>query len=132
MTMIDPVIGWFEQAQLYERLTASRCQQIFDTTWLACYPRPSKIGFDNGGEFNAEFRKLTMNMGLKGKESLPWNLQSNAILKRILQVFADCLVLFKREDLDIDAEDEDPFEAYLEMASYAIRSAFHKTQGHSP
>ena len=38
MTMINPVTGWFKQAQLYETPTASRCIQIFDNTWLACYP----------------------------------------------------------------------------------------------
>ena len=55
MTMVDPVTGWFEQAKLYGRPTASRCQCIFDTTWLARYRRPREIGFDNGGEFKAEF-----------------------------------------------------------------------------
>ena len=70
MTMVDPVTGWFKQAQLYGTPTASRCIRIFDNTWLARYPRPREIGFDNGGEFKAEFRELTINMGLKAKESL--------------------------------------------------------------
>ena len=73
MTMVDPVTGWFEQAQLYGTPTAHRCQQIFDNTWLASYPRPREIGFDNGGEFKAEFKQLCANMGLKEKTSLPWN-----------------------------------------------------------
>ena len=30
--------SWNYQAQLYGTPTASCCQQIFDTTWLACYP----------------------------------------------------------------------------------------------
>ena len=42
MTMVDPVTGWFEQAQLYRTPTASRRQQIFDT-WHAYYPRPREI-----------------------------------------------------------------------------------------
>ena len=71
MTMVDPVTGWFEQAQLYGNPTAYRCQQIFDNTWLARYPRPREIGFDNGGEFKAEFKQLCANMGLKEKASLP-------------------------------------------------------------
>mmetsp|Transcript_53643 Transcript_53643/g.61010 ORF Transcript_53643/g.61010 Transcript_53643/m.61010 type:complete len:157 (-) Transcript_53643:66-536(-) len=130
--MIDPVTGWFEQAQLYGKPTASRCMRIFDTTWLACYPRPREIGFNNEGEFKAEFKELTMNIGLKAKESLTWNLQSNAILERIHQVLADCLVSFELEDVNNDSDDPDPFEEYLAMALYAIRSAFHKTHGHSP
>ena len=51
-----------------------------------------KNEFDNGGEFKVEFRELTMNIGLKTKESLAWNPQSNTILERIHQVLADCLV----------------------------------------
>ena len=48
ITMVDPVIGWFEQAQMYGKPIASRCMRILDTTWLACYPQPREIGFDNG------------------------------------------------------------------------------------
>ena len=133
MTMVDPVTGWFEQAQLYGTPTAYRCQQIFDNTWLARYPRPREIGFDNGGEFKAEFKQLCANMGLKEKTSLPWNPQSNSILERIHQVLGDCLTTFELEELDIDVdEEEDPFEEYLTMATYAIRCAYHKTHGYSP
>ena len=71
MTMIDPVTGWFEQQQLYGSPTAYRCQQIFDSVWLSRYPRPKEIGFDNGGEFKAEFAQLCRNMGIKPKTSLP-------------------------------------------------------------
>ena len=71
-------------------------------------------------------------MGLKEKTSLPWNPQSNSILERIHQVLGDCLTTFKLDELDIPEDEEDPFEEYLTMASYAIRCAFHKTHGHSP
>ena len=108
--MVDPVTGRFEQAQLYGTLTASHCQRIFDTAWLACYPRPRKIGFNNGGEFKAEFKELCVNMGLKEKTSLPWNPQSNAILKRIHQVLADCLTSFDLEDLDVNGEKKIPLK----------------------
>ena len=72
------------------------------------------------------------NMGLKDKTSLPWNPQSNSILERIHQVLADCLTTFELEELNINEDEEDPFEEYLTMASYAIRCAFHKTHGYSP
>ena len=72
-------------------------------------------------------------MGLKEKTSLPWNPQSKSILERIHQVLRDCLTTFKLEELDIDEDkDEDPFQEFLTMASYAIRCAFHKTHGYSP
>ena len=131
MTMVDPVTGWFEQAQLYRTPTAYRCQQIFDNTWLARYPRPREIGFDNGGEFKAEFKQLCANMGLKEKTSLPWNPQSNSILERIHQVLGDCLTTFKLKELNINEDEEDPFKEYLMMASYTIRCVFDKTHGYS-
>ena len=71
-------------------------------------------------------------MGLKEKISLPWNPQSNAILERIHQVLEDYLTTFELDNLDINKEEEGPFEKYLSMVSYAIRCAFHKTHGRSP
>ena len=56
--MSDPVTGWFEMEQLYGPPTAKRCQEMLDTVWLARYPRPKEIGFDNGGEFRGEFSQL--------------------------------------------------------------------------
>jgi hypothetical protein len=91
MTMVDPVTGWFELAPLYGAPTAFRAQQLLNNTWLARYPRPREIGFDNGGEFMAEFKDLCENMGLKKKPSAAWNPQSNVILEKIQQVLADCI-----------------------------------------
>ena len=132
MTMVDPVTGWFEQQQLYGTPTAYRCQEILDNVWLARYPRPREIGFDNGGEFKAEFRVLCNNMGMKAKTSLPWNPQSNAILERIHQVLQDALTSADLDNMDIEDDNEDPFDECLTKASYAIRSAFHATHGYSP
>ena len=66
-------------------------------------------------------------MGLKEKTSLPWNLQSKSILKRIHQVLAYCLTTFELEELNINEDAEDPLKEYLTIASYAIQCAFHKT-----
>ena len=135
MTMVDPVTGWFELEQLFDSPTAFRCQQILDTSWLARYPRPREIGFDNGGEFKGLFAQLCRNMGLKEKKSLPWNPQANAILERIHQVLQDCLTTFELDNVEIPEEGDeslDPFREYLSNAAYAIRCAFHATHGHSP
>jgi len=126
------VTGWFECCQLYGSPTAYRCQQILDSVWLARYPRPKEIGFDNGSEFKAEFTELCDNMGLKRCVSLPWTPTSNAILERIHQVLGDGLRVFDLENMNIDPDDEDPFDEYLSAVSYAIRGAYHQTHGHSP
>jgi hypothetical protein len=49
--MIDPATGWFEIAQATNKL-APLIQDLFHNSWLACYPRPQFIAFDNRGEFN--------------------------------------------------------------------------------
>ena len=65
LTMIDPVTGWFEIAALKDSPNAYEVQRLFDSYWLARYPRPREIGFDNGSEFKAEFKELCQNMGLQ-------------------------------------------------------------------
>ena len=65
MTMVDPLIDWFEQRQLYGPPNTYVYQQIPDSVWLSRYPRPKEIGYDNGSEFKMEFQDLCANMGLK-------------------------------------------------------------------
>ena len=130
--MVDPVTGLFEQRQLYGPPNAYVCQQILDSVWLSRYPRPKEIGYDNGSEFKLEFKDLCANMGLKRCPSNAWNPQSNAILERIHQVLADGLVTFDLEGTPIDEDNEDQFDEYLTAVSYAIRSSFHQSHGHSP
>jgi hypothetical protein len=72
-------------------------------------------------------------LGMKAKTSLPsWNPQSNAILERIHQVLQDALTSVDLDNMDIEDDNEDPFNECLTKASYAIRSAFHATHGYSP
>jgi len=59
-------------------------------------------------------------------------MQSNAIIERIHQVLAECLTTFKLVNLNIDKEDNNPFEEYLTMALSVIQFGFHKTYRHSP
>ena len=132
MTMVDPVTGWPEFAQLYGKPTAYRCQEILDNVWLSRYPRPEEIGFDNGGEFQGQFSDLCTNMSLTRKPSSSWNPQSNAILERIHQVLAEGLRAFDLDNKEIAEDNDDPFEEYLSAVAYAIRAAYHQTHGHSP
>ena len=128
--MIDLVTGWFEIAALEDSPNAYEVQRLFDSYWLARYPRPREIGFDNGSEFKAEFKELCKNMGLKRKPSAAWNPQSNAILERVHQVLGDCLRSFNLDQRDLHPND--PFEEFLTAAAYAICSAYHTTLGFSP
>ena len=132
MSMVDPVTGWPELVQLYGPPSAYKCQQALDSVWLSRYPRPEEIGMDNGGKFAGVFTDLCNNMGLKKKPSNSWNPQSNAILERIHQVLGDGLRAFDLDNIDIDKEDDDPFDEHITSVAYAIRCAYHRTHGNSP
>jgi hypothetical protein len=60
LTMIDPATGWFEIVEATNK-SATSIQDMIHNTWLARYPRPQFIVFDNGGEFNREFKQMCEN-----------------------------------------------------------------------
>jgi hypothetical protein len=70
LTMIDPATGWFEIVKATNK-SATSIQDLFHNTWLARYPRPQFIVFDNGmvGEFKREFKQVCVqdNYGIKAK-----------------------------------------------------------------
>jgi hypothetical protein len=49
LTMIDPATGWFEIVKATNK-SATSIQDLFHNTWLARYPRPQFIVYDNGDE----------------------------------------------------------------------------------
>ena len=57
LTMIDPATGWFEIIKATNK-SASFIQDFLHNTWLARYPCPQFIVFDNGGEFKYEFKQM--------------------------------------------------------------------------
>jgi hypothetical protein len=78
LTMIDPEInnGWFEIVKATNKSATSN-QDLFHNTWLARYPRPQFIVFDNGsmGEFKREFKQMCVhdNYGIKAKPTTSHN-----------------------------------------------------------
>ena len=130
MTMIDPATNWFEIARI-DNPTSEECQNVLDSYWLARYPRPREIGYDNGSEFKKYFAELCDNMGLKKKPSLEYNPQSNAIIERVHQVLGDQLRTFELEERDLTPQ-ERTFEPFLTACAYALRSTYHTTLGATP
>jgi hypothetical protein len=59
LTMIDPVTGWFEIIKATNK-SATSTQDLFHNTWLARYPRPQFIVFENGSMsgFKREFKQM--------------------------------------------------------------------------
>ena len=101
------------------------CQQILDSVYLSRYPRLKEFSFDNGSKFNMGFQNLCNNMGLKQCPSNAWNPQSNAILERIHQVLVDGLVTLDLEGKYSNVNEDNPFEEYLTVVLYTIRSSYH-------
>jgi predicted aspartyl protease len=67
LTMIDPVTGWFEMAQIPNK-TAAEVADIAEKTWFTRYPLPQRITLDRGTEFMAKFAQMVGNdYGLKIK-----------------------------------------------------------------
>jgi hypothetical protein len=79
--MIDPAIGWFENVKATNK-SATSIQDLFHNTWLARYPRPQFIVFDNGsiGEFKREFNQMCIqyNYGIKAKPTTSHNIPSTS------------------------------------------------------
>ena len=86
--MIDPATSWFEITPIVEPNTNSM-QRAFDSYWLAMYPRPKEIGFDNGNKFKGLFKALCHNYGIKWKPITEYNLQANSIVECIHQVVSN-------------------------------------------
>jgi transposase InsO family protein len=129
LTMIDPATGWFEIVQATNK-SATTIQDLFHNSWLARYPRPQFIVFDNGGEFKREFKQMCENYGIKAQPTTSHNPQANAIIERLHKVVNDMLRSFDLENQELDVDN--PFDYFLQSAAWAIRSTFHTTLQASP
>jgi hypothetical protein len=58
-TKIDPATGWLEIVETTNKSVTS-IKNLFHIIWLARYPRPQFIVFDNGGpgKFKREFKQM--------------------------------------------------------------------------
>ena len=130
MTMIDPVTSWFEIGRI-NTPSSEECQRVFDSMWLARYPRPQEIGFDNGSEFKSVFEELIQNMNIKKKPTTDYNPQGNSVLERIHQVLGNQLRTFELEEREL-TKDEETFEPFLTACAYAIRCTYHTTLKATP
>jgi hypothetical protein len=65
LKLIDPPTGWFESFKAQNK-SATSIQNLFHNTWLARYPRPRFIVFENvsKGKFKYELKRLCDNYGI--------------------------------------------------------------------
>jgi hypothetical protein len=129
LTAIDPATGWFEIVDINDK-TAGTVMDAFHNQWLCRYPRPTKIIFDNGGEFKSIFKEMCENLGIDCKPTTSYNPQGNAIIERIHQVMGNMLRTFELEERDLDPQD--PWGEFLQQCAFGIRSTHHTTLQASP
>ena len=121
--MIVPATGWFEMAQIPNKM-AAEIADITEKTWFTRYPLPQRIVFDRGTEFMAEFAKMCYNdYGLKRKPITTRNLQSNGIIKRIHQTIGNIIRKFDVSNI----VNNDPWSGILAATMFAVRTTYHTT-----
>jgi Integrase zinc binding domain len=129
LTMIDPATGWFEIVQANSKLATS-IQDLSHNTWMARYPCPQFIVFDNGGKFKREFKQMCENYGIKAKLTTSHNPQANTIIERVHKVVNNMLTSFDLEKENL--EEDNPLELFLQSTAWAIRSTYHTTLQAAP
>jgi len=80
LTMIEPVTGWFEIAEIPAK-SADVVADIFERTWLVRYPRPAQVTMDRGCEFMAEMQCMPRDdYGIEKKMTTTRNPQANSMV----------------------------------------------------
>jgi hypothetical protein len=129
LTMIDPATGWFEIVKARNK-SATSIQDLFHSTWLARYPQPQFIVFDNGGEFKREFKQMYMQDSYdKVKPTTSHNPQANAIIVEVHKIVNEMLRSFNLENNheNLDQQEDNPFDYFLQSTAWAIRNTYHRT-----
>jgi len=130
LTMIDPVTGWFEIAEIPAK-SADVVADIFERTWLVRYPRPTQVIMDRGREFMAEMqRMLHDDYGIRRKLITTRNPQANSIVERahrtVHQLISSQNVTGKKDLQD------GTWTGILSAVGFAMRATVHTTQRATP
>ena len=105
--------------------TSARISQIFNNTWLLCYPRPRKIIFDNRDEYKKDFLHLLKDFSIQSTPITIKNPQVHSILERVHQVLANVLKTKNLQKYDFDGMD--PSSELLALVTWSICSTHHTT-----
>jgi hypothetical protein len=135
--MVVPATGWFKIFKATNK-SAISIQDLFHNTWLARYPRPQFIVFDNGVNSNVSSNKCVCKtiMALKPNQLQVTTIhaQANAIIERVHKVVNDILRSFDLENNNenLEKQQDNPFDYFLQSTAWAIRSTYHTTLQATP
>jgi transposase InsO family protein len=128
LTIIDVFTSWVEIHQI-ESKDKYTITTLFEQEWLRRYPRPSRVIFDAGGEFdNREFRNRLITWFIKPEPITVKNPRANAIVERMHKILGDML----RTQLASRYATENPVEDLLSAAAYALRATVHGVTQYTP
>jgi hypothetical protein len=128
LTCIDTFTGFVEIIPIYNKKMET-ISEAFIREWLRRYPRPHRVIFDKGSEFDCEAFATTLVLWhLKLKPITVKNPRANAIVERMHSTLGNML----RCQLVKKHSTEDPIKDMLSAAAYAIRSTVHTVTGFSP
>ena len=127
-TIIDVFTGWVEIMPI-ETKKSEVITDLFVREWLRRYPRPSRVIFDLGGEFDSvSFRSMLSMWYIKWEPITGKNPRANAIIERMHSVLGDML----RVQIASKHPKEDPIHEMTSAAAYAIRATVHGVTKYTP
>ena len=123
LTIVDPFTSWVEIIPIRSKTGQHVCDLI-EQEWFRRYPRPSRVIFDQGGEFdNRWFHNLLRTWHIRKEPITVKNPTANAIVERLHRIMGDMLCV----QLATQHEHEDPIRDMLSAAAYGIRATVHGT-----
>ena len=110
--------------------SSGHISHLFDQTWLAWYPPPKKVIFDNRSEFKKDFVPLLKDWLIKPTCTTIKNPQSNSPVERIHQVLHH---MFTTKNLREQTFNYiDPFGQTLSSVAWAIRALYNSVTDATP
>ena len=108
--------------------------QQFENAWLARYPRPINVIFDQGREFTGyEFQQMLHHHGIHARPTTIKNPQANAICERLHQTIANVLRPLLMENPPNNFEQATMvLDTALQTAAYSVCATIHGTLQISP
>jgi transposase InsO family protein len=133
LTIIDIATTLSEVVCIVDK-SSQHISNLFENNWLAQYPRPVCVIFDQGGEFvGRPFRSMLIHNGIRPVAMTTKNPQSNAVCKQMHRTIKGSLrtICHSNPPQNVATAIE-LVESVLASASYASRTAIHRTFGISP
>lgn len=133
LTMIDMVTNLVEIVRLENKTSANVALQ-FVNTWLARYPRPIHVIYDQGGEFiGRDFQQMLERRNIHRHPITTKNPQANAICERMHQSIGQSLRILTNVDPPQGiAHANQLIDTAIANAVYATRASFNSSLQATP